>query len=269
MLRGRWNEDRRTTVLYQPSPGQWSAAARSGREWIRRGAALSVGAMVNAHFSRGPRAADVEKAIRGHRRCVVAQVGRPQVAQRRVRRRRHRAVNRISLGPLTARAVYRQRQRMARNHAGTRPLLADAHRRVSLAGVPRRCLLSERRRVQRTTLADTPDTLVGRLVRVRRRTRSLPPASGAARRATLDYRGPTAHDEHPGAARRQHRSRRKHSFTIPTWRPGARADEASIARRLTARPQHPSLTSSPTPSHADEIAWPPSAISFDDGAVVD
>ena len=287
MLRGRWNEvvERLSSI----SRVTWSMVGGNAQLGAVDGSAVvllfPVEAMVNA-FSRGPRAADVEKAIRevtGLTVTVSAQVGQAsggpattgpsaQASRSGGQPRQPQRGGWVSEPPpfdeAAAQAAYHEDPAPDNDGGWPEPARAPEPARTperapeesawpattTVMPLRRATPRSEEQRWQ-----DTPDTLSGPDSYERA---STPEKSAASARLVLPERAARAiaqapaHDEHPGAATTTAPvAPRKHSFTVFTY-PGdpEPADEASVAptQADSAAPaSSPSLTmhpSSPTPT---------------------
>ena len=282
MLRGRWNEvvERLSSI----SRVTWSMVGGNAQLGAVDGSAVvllfPVEAMVNA-FSRGPRAADVEKAIRevtGLTVTVSAQVGQAsggpattgpsaQASRSGGQPRQPQRGGWVSEPPpfdeAAAQAAYHEDPAPDNDGGWPEPARAPEPARTperapeesawpataTVMPLRRATPRSEEQRWQ-----DTPDTLSGPDSYERA---STPEKSAALARLVLPERAAQAiaqapaHDEHPGAATTTAPvAPRKHSFTVFTY-PGdpEPADEASVA-----------------PAQADSAA-PASSPVFDDAPI--
>ena len=262
MLRGRWNEvvERLSSI----SRVTWSMVGGNAQLGAVDGSAVvllfPVEAMVNA-FSRGPRAADVEKAIRevtGLTVTVSAQVGQAsggpattgpsaQASRSGGQPRQPQRGGWVSEPPpfdeAAAQAAYHEDSAPDNDGGWPEPARAPEPARTperapeesawpataTVMPLRRATPRSEEQRWQ-----DTPDTLSGP---DSYESASTPEKSAAPARLVLPERAAQAiaqapaHDEHPGAATTTAPvAPRKHSFTVFTY-PGdpEPADEASVA----------------------------------------
>ena len=282
MLRGRWNEvvERLSSI----SRVTWSMVGGNTQLGAVDGSAVvllfPVEAMVNA-FSRGPRAADVEKAIRevtGLTVTVSAQVGQAsggpattgpsaQASRSGGQPRQPQRGGWVSEPPpfdvAAAQAAYHEDSAPDNDGGWPEPARAPEPARTperapeesawpataTVMPLRRATPRSEEQRWQ-----DTPDTLSGP---DSYESASTPEKPAAPARLVLPERAARAiaqapaHDEHPGAATTTAPvAPRKHSFTVFTY-PGdpEPADEASVA-----------------PTQADSAA-PASSPVFDDAPI--
>lgn len=282
MLRGRWNEvvERLSSI----SRVTWSMVGGNAQLGAVDGSAVvllfPVEAMVNA-FSRGPRAADVEKAIRevtGLTVTVSAQVGQAsggpattgpsaQASRSGGQPRQPQRGGWVSEPPpfdeAAAQAAYHEDPAPDNDGGWPEPARAPEPARTperapeesawpataTVMPLRRATPRSEEQRWQ-----DTPDTLSGPDSYESASTHEKPAAPARLvlpERAARAIAQAPAHDEHPGAATTTAPvAPRKHSFTVFTY-PGdpEPADEASVA-----------------PAQADSAA-PASSPVFDDAPI--
>ena len=282
MLRGRWNEvvERLSSI----SRVTWSMVGGNAQLGAVDGSAVvllfPVEAMVNA-FSRGPRAADVEKAIRevtGLTVTVSAQVGQAsggpattgpsaQASRSGGQPRQPQRGGWVSEPPpfdeAAAQAAYHEDPAPDNDGGWPEPARAPEPARTperapeesawpataTVMPLRRATPRSEEQRWQ-----DTPDTLSGSDSYESASTHEKPAAPARLvlpERAARAIAQAPAHDEHPGAATTTAPvAPRKHSFTVFTY-PGdpEPADEASVA-----------------PAQADSAA-PASSPVFDDAPI--